>query len=150
MRLSFRKSFERDPKRRIPNRLGGRSIRCRIRAGSAPPRHLPVFSVKFGAGLANRPWLPAAVVADRSTTVRKLLSNAIRHWKLEHLRTAVRRWEAHACAGRTRCRRVPARFSVDSRTWERSVSPCRRTCDGLSTTALLARALVHPASTCAT
>ena len=41
---------------------------------------------------------------DRSTTVRRLLSQAIQQWKLEHYGRAVRGWKAHAGTCRSRCR----------------------------------------------
>ena len=44
--------------------------------------------------------------SDRSTTVRRLLSQAIRQWEIGALRPAVRGWKTHARTHSSRCRGV--------------------------------------------
>ena len=44
--------------------------------------------------------------SDRSTTVRRLLSKAVRQWKRRSLRPAVRGWETHPGTGCSRCRGI--------------------------------------------
>ena len=143
MRLSLRKSFERDlklvqgfrPVQGTPGRRRRSSEACK--GGDAVKKEQMVGARLLAALVRELELIANVEQSDRSTAVRKLLSNAIRQWKLEHyvrlygdgkltLARAARDagvsvWEMMDYA---RARKVPAQYDLED--LERDFGTIRR------------------------